>query len=320
MSARDNTITAPRAAMTAPVRLREVWRLGGMSPVMLVRRVLAELGPDDVWGCAAQLAYYFLFALFPFLIFLAALLAYIPVPDLMQHILVAISDFMPAAAFDMVQDNVVKVVSEPRGGLLSLGILLALWAASSAVVALAGGLNRAYGVSEGRSFWRLRGMALLLTLGLALLTIAAMILLMFGPELGHWLANHVGAGAAFDLLWSLLRWPVVVLLMVLTMALIYYFAPDVEQHWRWLTPGSLFAVVVWIGISLGFGFYVDNFGQYDRTYGSIGAVIVLLTWLYLSALTILVGGEINAEIENASALGKDKGEKQACARGGDQAR
>ncbi len=290
--------------------LRQVWTFGGLDFFTLARKVYNELSEDDVWGYAAQLAYYFLFALFPFFIFLAALLAYIPIPDLMQHIMELVSEFVPGTASGMIQENVEKLVTQPRGGLLSLGIGLALWASSSAIVAIAESLNRAYGVREGRPFWLVRGVAILLTIGLAVLVILSMALLIFGPELGYWLANYFDAGAAFDAAWAIMRWPLVVFLMTFAVALIYYFAPDVEQEWRWITPGSVFAVLMWIVVSLAFGYYVDNFGQYDKTYGSIGAVIVLLTWMYLSGFSILVGGEINAEIEHAAAHGKNEGEKK----------
>lgn len=296
--------------MTLRDDLREVWSLGGMTLTTLLKRIYVELSNDDVWGHAAQLAYYFLFSLFPFFIFLTALLAYVPIPDLLPQIMSLIGGLVPAAAWEMVEENMSELVSEPRGGLLSFGILLALWVSSSAMVAIADGLNRAYGVKESRPFWKIRLQAMSLTIGLAVLIVISMTLLIFGPELGHWLAEYAGAGPAFDILWSVVRWPVIVFLMTFAIALIYYFMPDVEQEWRWVTPGSAFAVLMWIAMSLGFRVYVDNFGQYDRTYGSIGAVIVLLTWMYLSGVTLLVGGEINAEIEHAAAGGKNKGEKK----------
>lgn len=296
--------------MTLREDLREVLTLGGLSVKSLIKRVYAELSRDDVPGYAAQLAYYFLFSLFPFFIFLAALLAYIPIPNLMEQIMTLVGDFVPAGAADIIRDNVEQLVSRPRGGLLSFGILLALWSASSAIVAIGECLNRAYGVREGRPFWQVRAAAVLLTIGLAALTICSMALLIFGPEVGGLLADRLGVGVVFDSIWWMLRWPIIVFLMMFSVALVYYFTPDVEQQWRWITPGSVISVLAWIAMSLLFGFYVDNFGQYDKTYGSIGAVIVLLTWMYLSGFFLLLGGEINAEIEHAAATGKNKGEKK----------
>jgi membrane protein len=171
-------------------------------------------------------------------------------------------------------------------------------------------LNRAYDVQEGRPFWKVRLLAILLTIGLSFFIIISLILLTFGPQIGAWIAEQVGLSRAFTLAWNILRWPVIVSLLILAMALIYYLAPDVEQQWQWITPGSIVAVIGWLAASLGFSYYVNNFGSYHVTYGSIGAVIVLLTWMYVSGLLILVGGEINAEIEHASSSGKDPGEKE----------
>lgn len=296
--------------MTLRDDVREILTLGGLRWKKLALRVYAEIAKDDVWGYAAQLAYYFLFSLFPFFIFLAALLPYIPIPDLMEQIMILVRDFVPGEAAEIIQQNVHELVTRPRSGLMSFGIGLALWSASSAIAAIAECLNRAYGVKEGRPYWKVRLTAITLTVGLAILLISSMVLLIFGPEVGGLLADRFGVGAVFDMVWSLLRWPLVVFLMMLAVAIIYYYAPDVEQQWRWITPGSVISVLAWIGTSLAFGYYVDNFGQYDKTYGSIGAVIVLLTWMYLSGFFLLVGGEINAQIEHAAESGKNKGDKK----------
>ena len=290
--------------------LREVWTLGGLSTRQLARRVFNAVMEDNVMGYAAQLAYYFFFSLFPFFLFLAALLPYVPVPDLMDQIMELVGDFLAAEAAAIIQENVQDLVAHPRGGLLSFSILLALVLASNAVAAISDSLNHAYGVKEGRSFWKVRAIALLLTIGLAGMMIVSMALLIFGPELGGWLAEQAGVGRAFDVVWEVVRWPVTVFLLMLVVALLYYFAPDVEQEWRWITPGSVLSVIAWVAMSLVFRYYVENFGQYNVTYGSIGAIIVLLTWMYLSGLVLLIGGEINAEIENAAQGGKNIGEKK----------
>jgi membrane protein len=217
---------------------------------------------------------------------------------------------IPSDALHLVQDNIRKLVTDQRRGLLSLGIVLALWSASAAISAIMDALNRAYGVKEGRPFWKSKGLALLLTVGFTLFIVASMVLLIFGPQIGEWIAGKVGLGAVFHLTWNILRWPVILFLMILAMAILYYAAPDVEQEWKWITPGAVFAVIGWILASLAFSYYVNNFGSYDKTYGSIGAVIVLLTWMYLTGLFILVGGEINSEIEHAAAGGKAPGQKE----------
>lgn len=291
-------------------QLRAVYRLGGMGPKELGRRVAREISNDNVTGRAAQLAYYFLFSLFPFLLFLTALLAYVPIPNLLDQIMALLAPVLPGEAHTLLRDTVNELVTDQKGGLLSFGIAVALWTASSAVAAIADSLNRAYNVKEGRPFWKVRGIAILLTVVLAAMLIASMVLIIFGPQLGHLIAAKVGLGTAFDVMWNVLRWPVILFLLVLATAIVYYFAPDVEQDWKWITPGSLLAVIMWILASLGFSYYVNNFGNYNATYGSIGAVIVLLTWMYLTGFFLLVGGEINAEIENAAPHGKDKGEKE----------
>jgi len=295
--------------ISARYKVGEVWKLGGLSVKELGRRVVHEVQEDDCLGRAAQLAYYFLFALFPFFLVLTTLLGYLPVPNLLDRLLETLAQMLPGEALQLVQDNVRELVTNRRGGLLSLGLLAALWTSSSALTAIMDGLNRAYDVEEGRPFWKVRLMAILLTVGLSAFIIVSLILLTFGPQIGGWIADKVNLGDAFQMAWNILRWPVIVGLLILAMALIYYLAPDVEQAWQWITPGSVVAVVGWLLASLGFSFYVNNFGSYNATYGSIGAVIVLLTWMYVSGLFILIGGEINAEIEHAATDGKAPGEK-----------
>jgi membrane protein len=269
-----------------------------------------EIQDDDCLGRAAQLAYYFLFALFPFFLFLTTLLGYLPIPDLLDRIMEVLAQLLPGDALRLVQEHLHQLVTGERGGLLSFGLLAALWTSSSALTALIDSLNRAYDVDEGRPFWKVRLLAIGLTVGLSVFMVVALVLLTFGPPLGRWVADLVGLGEVFAWSWNLVRWPVIVGLLIIAMALLYYGAPDVEQKWQWITPGSAVAVIGWLLTSLGFAFYVNHFGSYNATYGSIGAVIVLLTWMYLSGLFILIGGELNAEIEHASQDGKDPGEKQ----------
>jgi membrane protein len=283
---------------------------GGVGVTELGRRVIAEIRDDDCLGRAAQLAYYFLFALFPFFLFLTTLLGYLPIPDLLDRLLETLGQMLPGDALRLVEDNVRQLVTGQRGGLLSFGILAALWTSSSALTAIIDSLNRAYDVEEGRPFWKVRLIAMGITIGLSAFIVVALVLLTFGPQLGGWVAELVGLGRVFEVTWNVVRWPVIVGLLVVAMALLYYFAPDVEQSWTWITPGSACAVLGWLLASLGFAFYVNRFGSYNATYGSIGAVIVLLTWMYVTGLFVLIGGEINAEIEHASASGKAPGDKQ----------
>ena len=285
------------------------WKLGGLGVTELARRVVHEIQKDDCLGRAAQLAYYFLFALFPFFLVLITLLGYLPIPNLMDRLMDMLAQMLPGDALSLVQDHVRELVNGERGGLLSFGLLAALWTSSSAMTAIMDSLNRAYDVEEGRPFWKVRGLAILLTVGLSVFLIVSLVLLTFGPQIGGWIADQVGLGRVFQIAWNVLRWPVIVGLLIGAMALIYYLAPDVEQSWQWITPGAVVAILGWLVASLGFSYYVNHFGSYNATYGSIGAVIVLLTWMYVSGFFVLVGGEINAEIEHASSSGKDPGEK-----------
>jgi membrane protein len=295
---------------TSTEKTRQVMNLGGLRVIELGKRVWGEVQEDNSLGYAAQLAYYFLFALFPFMIFLMTLVGYLPIPNLMEEIMGMLGRILPENALGLVRDNVHEVVSKQRGGLLSFGILLTLWSASSAVTAVTDAFNRAYEVREGRPFWKVRLIAIALTIGMALFITVSMVLLIFGPQIGMWVANQFGLGRVFEIGWNILRWPVIVILIIVATATLYYFAPDVEQEWRWLTPGSCIAVILIILTSLGFSYYVNNFGSYSKTYGSIGTVIVLMTWLYLCGFFLLLGVEINSEIEHAAAAGKEPGEKE----------
>lgn len=283
--------------------------LGGVPLTALVKRVLSKAWADDCLGKAAQLSYAFLFALFPFLLFLTTLLGYLPLPNLMEEIMALLAAVLPGEALHLIQDNIRTLVTTQHGELLSFGIFAALWTAASAIKVIIDTLNRAYGVQDGRPCWKVWGLALLFTLGLPLCMLVAMGLLVFGPQLGGWMATQIGLGALFQVLWNMLRWLVILVLLIVAMAPVYSWAPDVAHTWRWITPGSVFAILATLLTSLGFSYSVTNFGSYDATYGSIGAVMVLLTWMYLTGLFLLVGGEINAAIAHASPEGKTSGEK-----------
>jgi membrane protein len=178
-------------------------------------------------------------------------------------------------------------------------------------VAIIDTLNNAYDVEEGRPWWKVRVTAVLLTIGMAIFILVSFALVLIGPTMATMLADSTNLGPGFEWTWKILQWPVLFALASLGIALIYYFAPDVEQEWVWLTPGAIFATTLWLAASLGFKYYVANWGNYTETYGLIGAVMILLSWFYISGLVILVGAEMNAEIEHASPQGKDPGEKVA---------
>jgi membrane protein len=275
--------------------------LSGLKPLPLGKRSVKEFLDDDMATYAAALAYHALFALFPFLIFLLGLLSVLQIPDFFTWLLEQARTAFPADAYQRVEEVVTQIQNQSQGGLLSFGILTALWAASSGMRALMNALNTAYDVEESRPTWQRYLFSLLYTAGLAVLLIAATGLMLLGPQAMEWLADQAGLGGAFVAIWTWLRWPVAVLLLMLTAAVIYYVAPNVEQPFRFITPGAVLAVIVWIIASLGFSLYVATFANYSATYGTLGGVVVLLFYFFISASVLLLGAEINAEVHYAKA-------------------
>jgi len=293
--------TSRVSSIISPSPAYNPWKLGGLTITELGRRLWRESQRDELLGRAAQLSYYALLALFPALIFLTALMGLFSVENYMPELMSYLRNVLPADALSMVKLFLNQIAEGSGANLLSLGALGALWASSSGVTAIMNALNVVYDVKEdSRPLWRVRLTAILLTLGLAGFVILSLTLVLYGPSIGAWIANFVGLGRAFAWAWNILHWPVVVGLMLLVVAAVYYVCPDIEQNWQWVTPGSVFAVTMWVIVSLGFKVYVDNFGDYNKVYGSIAGVIVLMLWLYWSGMMLLLGGEINAEIEHAA--------------------
>jgi len=275
----------------------------------LAKRTYREMMADNCFGLAAQLAYYFFLALFPALLFVVALVSFIPVEGLLNSITDLLARFAPTEVLILVRDQIVKIAQDKSGGLLTLGMIGTIWSTSSGVNAIIDTLNQAYDIQESRPFWKVKAIALGLTVGLALFIVISFALVLVGPTVAEKLAVWLRLGPAFEWTWKIAQWPVVFSLIALAMAIVYYFAPDAHQDWVWITPGSVFSTVLWLIISLGFKLYVSYFGSYNATYGAIGGVIVTLVWLYVSSLAVLVGAELNAEIEHASPYGKEPGEK-----------
>ena len=275
----------------------------------ILKRTVREAMADNIMGMSAQLAYYFFFSLFPALLLLIAIASYFPVQTLVDEVFKSMSGFAPPEALRIITDQIQKIRDAKPAGLLTFGVATALWSSSSAMTAIIGTLNSAYDIDEGRPWWKVQLTAILLTVGVALFILISFALVIVGPTLAERVADWVHMGAAFEWTWKILQWPVIFALVSVGIALIYYFAPDAEQDWIWLTPGSIFATVLWLIASLGFKYYVANWGKYTETYGLIGAVMILLLWFYISGLVILMGAEMNAEIEHASPHGKDFGEK-----------
>src|SRR5215203_1723972 len=237
--------------------------------VRALKAAVFEFQRDDALGLAAQLAFYLILALFPFLLVLVSLMGTFSSPQLAGEVFGYFREVTPDQVYGIVESYLSDIIAgnRPAPGLFSVGLVLTLWSASGAFAALIAALNKAYDVEETRPFWKVRG-----------------------------IADLFGLGEVFTLIWNVVQWPVALSLMVFTVALLYYFAPDAEQPFRWITPGGLIGVLLWVLASVIFRFYVSNFGSYDATYGSIGAVIVLLLYLYISSLTILFGAELNATL------------------------
>ena len=294
-----------------------LWKLGGLSWFDIGKRVWKEINEDDVWGRAAQLAYYFLLALFPLLIFLTATLGLMLGygEGLRASLFNYLSQVMPGSAFQLVDTTMHEITSSSNAGKLSFGLLATLWAASNGMGAITQALNAAYDVKESRSWWKQRLVAIVLTIALSVLVIAALLLVLWGGKMADYLATVYGLGGYYAIAWKILQWPMVFVFMVTSFALIYYYAPDVrEQKWKWLTPGSAIGVLLWLLVSFGFKLYLQYFNTYPKTYGSLGAVIVLMLWLFFMGTAILIGSEINSEIEHAAAEAgahdaKHRGEK-----------
>lgn len=297
--------------------MASLWGLGGMSWRELGVRVWKEVQEDNVFGRAAELSYYFLLALFPFLIFLTSVIGLVlgSGTGTRHQLFDYLARIMPPAAYQLISNTMLEVSSASGGGKLSFGILAALWAASNGLGAITESLNTAYDLKEGRPWWKQRLTAIGLTMALSVLIIGALVLVVAGGRIAEGLAAAYGYGPVFQLTWKIIQWPVVLACMMLAFALIYYFAPDVrEQSWQWLTPGAAIGVALWLLVSIAFRVYLHFFNSYSATYGSIGAVIILMLWLYFTGAAVLIGGEINSEIENAAAKqgepeAKEKGEK-----------
>jgi membrane protein len=275
----------------------------------LLRRTYKEVLDDDALGLAAQLAYYFFLALFPAILCVIAIASFFPLYNFTDAMVTSLARFAPQEMLALVREQMVRLAEGNDGGILSIGLLGAIWSSSAAMVAIINAMNRAYDIDESRPWWKVRLIAILLTVALAVFIVVSFGLVIAGPQLADWLAAKYALGGVFVWTWKILQWPIAFALVVTGIGLIYYFAPDAEQDWVWITPGSLVATTLWLLGSLAFRYYVVNFGSYETTYGAIAGVILLLLWFYLSGLVIILGAEVSAEIEHASVWGKAPAEK-----------
>lgn len=290
--------TQPSSVVSVPasphIPLHPHLPISSTSPLSILRPLWDKLFEDEIFGRAAQLSYYWLFSLFPLLIFLTALLAYLPIPQRLDYLLNALGNVLPPDAYKLIEQTFHEITNNRRGGLLSFSILIAVWASSSGMEAIIGALNKAYASKSPRPWWKERLLAILLTLGLAVFVISALSLIFFGESIGLRISRAFGLGSLFKTVFAIAQWPLGSILILIGLELIYYFSPNVKQSWTWFTPGAIFAVVCWLLISFGFRYYVSRFGNYNATYGTLGGVMVLMLWFYLTGIAILIGGEINS--------------------------
>ncbi|MFD0694430.1 YihY/virulence factor BrkB family protein [Paenibacillus sp. GCM10027628] len=257
-----------------------------------VKEIWKQFLKHDVLGLSAQCAYYFLLSLFPFLIFIISLLGYLPFST--KDVIALIREYTPGAVAGWLEETVASLLDVKRGGTLSFGLILSLGSASAAMNSIVLAVNKAYGLPERKSFIHSHFLAVLLTLGMLIVIASALLLSVFGQWIGVWLHTHVHVPAAHIHIWNNFRWIVNFIIVFIVFIGIYYIAPNTCLTCKSVLPGALFADVGWQGTSLGFSYYVNHFTNYSATYGSLGGVIVLMTWFYISALIIIVGGEINA--------------------------
>jgi membrane protein len=265
----------------------------------VIAQTLKEIGDDNCLGLAAQLSFYFLLGLFPALLFLVALVGYVPLETTLADLLAALGAVAPQELIELLRGQLAQIAEGGQASVLTLGVSGAVWSSSAAMVSIIDALNRAFDVREWRPWWKRRLVAIGLTVALALFVVLSLVLVLIGPTFALRIADWLGLGSAAALLWSSLRWPVMIGIVVLGVDLVYHFAPNRRVRWVWVTPGSVVATCLWLASSFAFKYYVMNFGDYTATYGAIGGAIVTMLWFYVSSVAVLIGAELNGVIDNA---------------------
>ncbi|MCI0352904.1 MAG: YihY/virulence factor BrkB family protein [Acidobacteriales bacterium] len=267
-------------------------------------RTYHEIDQHHDFQMAAALAYYFVLSLFPSLILLSAVVAYLPLPDLFNQAINLMARFVPPDSMGLVKKVLADVISPNRETFLSLGVLGTLWAASGGFNACIEALNEAYDVEETRPFWKTRLLSLGLALVIGTLLLLALAVMIVGPRFGEWLAAKVHLSQVFVWAWPYIHWTLSVAFTVLAVEALYYLAPNVKQRFLATLPGAVVAVSAWIGLSYLLGIYFRSFANFNKTYGTLGAAVALMVWLYWTSFAIIVGAELNAELATVSAEGR----------------
>lgn len=248
----------------------------------------------DVFGLSAQVSYFLLLSLFPFLLFLATLVGYFPIDE--GAFMSFIESFAPDEIVEMIQSNISQLLGSTNGGLLSIGVLGTLWSASNGINAIKKAFNKAYAVEENRPFFIARGISVILTISMIGVLGVAFLLPIFGEIIGTYFFSFIGLSDSFIEVWNTLRWIISTVVFFLVLLVFYVLAPNIKIRVRNAVYGALFAAIAWQAITIGFSFYVSNITNYSATYGGLGAVIMLMFWFYISSIVIIIGGVINAVI------------------------
>jgi membrane protein len=293
----------PPSGSSTGKQLESAWKLGGLTFWQLTGKVIHGIQEDDLFGRASELAYNFLLALFPLLLFMLTLFGLFASRsnELQSSLLSYFADFLPPSAFQLLKAITIEMAANATSGKLTFGIVLTLWFASGGMSSMISTLDAVYHVRESRGWLWGRVIALGLTIAILTLLMTSLFIVLVGGHFSDWIAIKLHLTSIILIVWRVLQWVAVVLFLILSFSLIYYFGPSLEQRrWHWITPGSIFGAFLWLAASAGLCVYLHFFNTYTATYGSLAAIMILLVWLYVTGLSFLIGGEINAQIERAA--------------------
>lgn len=288
-------------------QFQSIWNLGGLTPWQLARSVLDEISANNFLGRASELAFDFLFALFPMILLMVTLFRLFASRSLeLQSVLLSsFADFLPPEAVRLLRTTATELAANATSGKLAITVVVALWFGAGGVSSMISALNLAYRVREARSWFKVRAIALGLTLLISILLLIVLFIVLVSSHFVDWLGTELGLRPIVVLIWKTVQWPACILFVITSYSAIYYCGPNLEdRNWHWITPGSAFGAFLWLLASLGFRVYLHFYNTYSASYGSLGAVMILLVWLYVAGLTFLIGGGINAEIARARTLGR----------------
>jgi membrane protein len=278
-----------------------------------IRLTAANTAKDDVFSYAGNIAFRALFALFPALIALLWLLQVLRADGLIGTLVGLVETTLPETASEPIKQQLAGVPEEQASGAFTFAaiasVIAALWALSTMMRGMMAGLNRIYGVDEGRPFWRSALTSISLAIAVAALLVSALFLIVFGSAIAEEIAEATGLGILFRWTWELITWPVLLALVFCACALIYYFAPDVQQRVRWISPGTIIATLLWLLFTLFYSIYVNNFASYDSLYGQLAGIVVLMAYVFSVSFILLLGGEMNQVIETNHPSGKNEGDR-----------